>query len=112
MSPEERAQERHLAIAEIEGLLDELRSRQSPADLWERSFLADAIGALFRGAYRLARVNAMSVSEKRENRSAAYPIDPGYEAFELESLENAFKLAKAQDLLQRPILGPILVGRG
>jgi hypothetical protein len=112
MSSHARAQERHLAIEAIENVFAELRVRQRPADLWERGSLAEAIGVLFRGAYLLAQANARLTSVRPEDRSPSVTIDGGYDSFDLPSLEKAFSLAKSQEVLPHPVLGPILVGSG
>lgn len=53
-----RQGERDGAIAAISRAISTLESSGGQPDLWERQALAEAIGAVFRGAYVLAVVNA------------------------------------------------------
>jgi hypothetical protein len=53
-----RSKERDDAVAVVASSLSKLEKAGRQPDYWEREALAEAIGAIFRGAYVLASVNA------------------------------------------------------
>jgi len=104
---EDRQAERQLADAAIETALECLRADGREPDHWESSELAYAIGANFRGAYRLAVVAAeksMTPSDERDPSSAQ-----GRDAeFSFGQLEQAFATVRAEPLRSVPHFGPII----
>jgi hypothetical protein len=107
-----RQGERDAAIAAISRAISTLESSGGQPDLWERQALAEAIGAVFRGAYVLAVVNASLVAVEPHKRSPSSSLDPAFDRFDLQVLSRAFAEAQNQPTLPHAVLGPILMGRG
>ena len=104
---EERQVERQFADASIGMALEYLRSSGEEPDNWESSELAGAIGAHFRGAYRLAEAAAeksMTPKEQRSRTAAAVQVTK----FSLAELEQAFVWVRAEPIRLSPHFGPII----
>ncbi|MBR0967088.1 hypothetical protein JQ554_28100 [Bradyrhizobium diazoefficiens] len=105
----ERALEKARAVGAIEDLFDAIASHDREPDLWERFYLVEAIGALFRGGYRLAEVDAVlaltPVAERSPNSHLL--TDPIYQ-HDLTALKAAFDLAQAEPVRAFQHFGPIV----
>lgn len=93
--------QKNIAETEIQLALDEISERgyRSPIDDWEKSALADGIGAVIRGQYALA-VTCVDVAETPpERRSpASPPVPEEHRAVTLRDLRRALAYAKAHPL--------------
>jgi hypothetical protein len=107
-----RSRERGDAVDAIERTLSKLENAGREPDPWEREALAEAIGAIFRGAYVLASVNAGLAAVEVYQRSPTHSPDPAFGSFHLAVLRRAFDEARNQPIFPHAVLGPILVGRG
>lgn len=66
---EARAVERSEAIEATERTLAKIESEHREPDLWERSFLQQALEMLYRGGYRAAAVDAVLALTPTDKRS-------------------------------------------
>jgi hypothetical protein len=91
----------------IELALSTLDKQRRMPDPWESSCLAHAIGAFFRGAYRLALVEASKALTPIDQRG-----DNGYasdgKVFSLSELRKAFVSVQAEPVRPFPQFGPIV----
>ena len=90
----------------IETALSTLERAQKEPDRWESGCLAHAINGYFRGAYRLARVEAetaLTPINKRGDNGPAVPAD----IFSLSTLRKAFAGIQAAPIREFPHFGPI-----
>ena len=105
----ERAAEKASAVENIEIALRAVESSGCEPDWWEREQLVEAIGALFRGAYRLALCEAELALAPRNERSPDTTAKCGDLArFSLSDLRRAFVVAKDEPLRRFPHSGPIV----
>jgi hypothetical protein len=107
-----RSKERDDAVAAVASSLSDLEKAGRQPDHWEREALAEAIGAIFRGAYTLASVNARLAVVAVDERSPTHSPDPAFSAFDLPILMRAFNEARIQPIVPHAVLRPTLVGRG
>lgn len=106
----ERQSEKAGAVEAIEGALTEIENHGRGPDVWERVFLIQAIGALFRGAYRLAAVDAdlaMTPPNERSRRPNLQP-DALVDRCDSSLLRAAFREAVAEPIRNFPALGPVV----
>jgi hypothetical protein len=104
---ENKQTERRFADTAIEMALERLRLNGREPDCWEMSELTYAIGAHFRGAYRLAEVAAEKSMTPLSQRSSNFVSVPAVQ-FDLRQLEKAFAYVRAEPLRPCPHFGPIL----
>jgi hypothetical protein len=104
-----RTEERASAVAAVEAVI-EMIARDREPDLWERVFLVQAIGALFRGIYSLAIVDAQLALTPVAERSPRpnLPTDPFFERCDLKTLRAALDEARAEPLRAHPHFGPVI----
>jgi hypothetical protein len=105
----ERVQEKADAVGAIENTLATIEGQRREPDLWEREFLRQAIGWLFRGGYRSAAVNAELALTPHNQRSPLTNIrpDPLLDRCDIALLRSAFQESTAQPVREFPHLGPI-----
>jgi hypothetical protein len=105
-----RGEEKARAVAAIEGALKAIESEEREPDLWERVFLVQAVGALFRGIYSLGVVDAhLALTPMAErSRDAHLPDDPFFERYDLKTLRAALDEARAEPLRAHPHFGPVI----
>lgn len=90
----------------IEAVLSALENAQREPDPWESSCLAEGIGALFRGLYRLALVEAeMALTPVDQRSKEGSPKHS--KRFSLRELRSAFAVAEAEPVRPFPHFGPI-----
>lgn len=102
-----KSREKGLAVAAIGHALTEIERSGCSADWWEREHLAEAIGALFRGLYRLGATHAQLALEPENQRSPEAQPTRGHDQVSLSDLRSAFALAEAEPLRQFGHFGPI-----
>jgi hypothetical protein len=109
----ERAEEKRRATARIAVAISAIEAGGRQPDLWERVFLAQAIAALFAGAYRLAEVDAALSLTPKEERSP-FPnllTDPIFDRCDIAVLRTALRQAESEDVRRFPTFGPpIFIG--
>lgn len=105
----ERVQEKADAVEAIENALTTIESQHPEPDLWEREFLSQAIGWLYRGAYRSAAVNARLALTSQSERSSVINIqsDPLLDRCDIAKLREALQESTAQPVREFAHLGPI-----
>ena len=105
----ERVQEKADAVEAIENALTTIESQHPELDLWGREFLSQAIGWLYRGAYRSAAVNAQLALTPPSERSSVTNIqsDPLLDRCDFAKLREALQESTAQPVREFPHLGPI-----
>jgi hypothetical protein len=110
----EREQEKRQAVDAIEQALSTIEEQGPEPDQWERTFLVQAIGALFRGGYRLAAVDAELALTPPSERSRASNLrpDPFLDRCQMSVLRAAFREAVAEPVRDFPHFGPIVFTRG
>jgi hypothetical protein len=104
-----RLTEKERATIHIEESLQVIASRQREPDLWERVCLVQAIGALFRGAYGLASVEAALAltPESERSRKPYLPPEAEFARFDMATLRRGFDEARTQEVLDFPAFEPI-----
>jgi hypothetical protein len=111
----EREQEKAQAVEAIANAIAIIEGDGRPTDLWEKVFLVQGIGMLFRGGYSLATVNAQLALTPVAERSPKphLPSDPFYDRCDLSLLKAALEEARAEPVREFPQLGPIIfTGQG
>jgi hypothetical protein len=104
----ERELEKSEAIEAIEDALTTLDATTRELDRWQRTCLVQAIGALYRGGYRLALANAdLAVVPAQERTSLNLRPDPFIDRCDIVLLRTAFVEAKEQPIMLAPVFGPI-----
>lgn len=98
-----RTAEKAEVVAAIEAVLTVTVAGR---DGWRRLHIAQAISWLWRGAYRLARVNASLAMTPATERVVVN--DPETESFTTEALQGALAQVEAEPVRLRPALGPII----
>ena len=106
----DREAEKASAVEVIESALLNLEIEHREPDFWERESLAYAIGALFRGVYRLAETSGARAMVPMIERSSelAPTSDLPLDRCDLALLKNAFYSACAEPVRPYPQLGPIV----
>ena len=106
----DREAEKASAVEAIESALLNIEIEHREPDFWERESLAHAIGALFRGVYRLAETSGARAMVPMIERSSeiAPSFDLPLERCDLALLKNAFHSARAEPVRPYPQLGPIV----
>ena len=106
----DREEEKASAVETIETALLSIEMEHREPDPWERESLAYAIGALFRGVYRLAEssgARAMAPFIERSSELGPCPDIP-VDQCDLALLKAAFNSARAEPLRPYPQLGPMI----
>ncbi len=103
----QRATEKAHACEAIEDALLRIEAEEREPDDWELECLTCAIGALFRGSYRLAHVMAEKTVTPLYER-ARIDQAPELDRFDLTSLWRAFTFAQSEPLKRSAHLGPIV----
>jgi hypothetical protein len=103
----ERVQEKTDAVKAIEGALSTIEGQHREPDLWEREFLSQAIGWLYRGSYRSAAVNARLALTLQNERVADIQPYPLLDRCDIAKLREALHESTAQPVREFPHLGPI-----
>jgi hypothetical protein len=104
-----RRPEKACAVGSITIALRAMESLGRDLDWWEREHLVEAIGALFRGAYRLASFNAelaLAPTNERSREATAKCGDSGRSS--LPDLRSAFLVAAQEPLKRFPHFGPVV----
>ena len=105
----ERQQERDQAVEAIEHALSTIEAVDREPDQWERAFLVQAIGWLFRGGYRLATLDAeLALTPWSERSSSTLRSDPLVDGCTVSLLRAAFRDAMAEPLRDFTIFGRIV----
>jgi HicB family len=99
------------AAEAIEAALSALESAHREPDPWESRCLAEGIGALFRGLYRLALIEAETALTPVDQRSKDGSHREG-KLFSLRELRNSFAVAEAEPVRPFPQFGPIHFSEG
>ena len=109
-----REQEKAQAVEAIANALAIIEGDGRHPDLWEKVFLVQAIGMLFRGGYSLAAVDAQLALTPAPERSptAHLPSDLFYDRCDLSLLNAAFVEARAEPVRAFPQLGPLIFTGG
>lgn len=95
------------AAKAIEMALSALETAQREPDFWESRCLAEAIGAYFRGAYRLASVEAQTALTPVVQRGQNGRAYDG-KVFSLSKLRKAFVGVRTEPVRSFPQFGPIM----
>lgn len=105
----ERQREKDAALAAVEQALAAIEADSREPDQWERVFLVQAIGWLFRGAYRIAAVDAqLALTPANErSRAANLPDDSSLNRFGVSVLRASLREAVAEPLHDHPVFGPV-----
>jgi hypothetical protein len=103
-----RAAEKAHAVEAIEYALSAVEGKGRAPDSWEQECLVEAIGALFRGLYSLASVNAENALTPADQRCAVGLAQDRLSQCDLPSLSRAFAIAAAEPVRQVGHLGPII----
>jgi hypothetical protein len=109
----ERMEEKRRATARIADAISTIENQDRQPDQWERVFLAQAIAALFTGAYRLAEVDAALSLTPTHQRSPFpnLPTDSIFDRCDIVLLRTAFRQAESQEVSRFPAFGPpIFIG--
>lgn len=106
----ERQSEKAAAVDAIEKALIEIGAKKREPDMWERVLLVQAVGALFRGAYRLAMVDAELAMTPPNERSHSTNLHPDAFVQRCDSalLRVAFREAAAEPIRDHPAFGPVV----
>jgi hypothetical protein len=106
----EREEEKARAVETIEHALLSIEMDHGEPDSWQRESLAYAIGALFRGGYRLAETSgARAMVPMIERSSELGPCsDLPLDRCDLALLKSAFSSACAEPIRAYPQLGPTI----
>jgi hypothetical protein len=109
----ERQREKDEAVRAIERALSAIETDNHEPDQWERAFLVQAVGCLFRGAYRLATVDAQLALTPPSKRSAAsnLQLDAPFDQCNISVFREASREAAAEPVRDYPALGPIVFTR-
>jgi hypothetical protein len=110
----EREAEKQDAVTAVEEPLARIEQQEREPDQWERVFIAEAIGAVFRGSYGLARTDVAVAMTPPSGRSPVpmLPQDPLYNRCNIALLRDALQEAKAEPVRQFPNHGPIVFTGG
>jgi hypothetical protein len=105
----DRATEKARAAERIKTALSTIELSKKEPDRWERRFLAQAIGALFRGIYSLAFIEAENALTPVDERGfvAVDETDELVQTYGLSTLRRAFVAAQAEPLRRFPHFGEI-----
>ncbi len=103
-----RAAEKADAVEAIEYAFSAVQREGRAPDTWEQECLVEAIGALFRGLYSLASVNAKIALTPADKRSAYWLAEDGLPHCDMPSLSRAFAIAVAEPVRQTGHFGPIV----
>jgi hypothetical protein len=109
----ERQREKDEAVKAIERALSAIETDNHEPDQWERAFLVQAVSCLFRGAYRLAAVDAQLALTPPNTRSPASDLQPDtfLDRCNLSVLRAALREAVVEPVRDYPALGPIVFAR-
>jgi hypothetical protein len=103
----QRQLEKDQAVAAMEEALSAIEADNREPDEWEQEQLAQAVGCLFRYAYRLAAIHAELALTPADERSRSRPRYEG-PPFSLSDLRGAYRIALAEPLQDRPVNAIIL----
>jgi len=109
----DRQQEKNQAVAAIERALSSIEADAGDPDQWERTFLVQAVGCVFRGAYRLAAVDAELALTPPNKRSPAPNLqaDPFLDKCDVALLRKGLREAEAEPVKDYPEFGPVVFRR-
>lgn len=104
----ERIEEKRRATARIADAISSIENQNRQPDQWERVFLAQAVAALFNGAYRLAEVDAALSMTPTDHRSPFpnLPTDPIFDRCDIALLRTALRQAESEKVRRFPAFGP------
>ena len=110
----ERETEKQDAITTVEEALARIEQQEREPDQWERVFIVEAIGAIFRGAYGLACTDVAVSMTPPSGRSPVpmLPQDPLYDRCNIALLREALGEARAEAVRLYPHFGPIVFTGG
>jgi hypothetical protein len=110
----EREAQKQGAVAAVEEALARIEQQEREPDQWERVFIAEAIGAVFRGNYGLACTDVALAMTPPSGRSPVpmLPEDPLYNRCNIALLRDALREAKAEPVRPYPHFGPIVFTGG
>jgi hypothetical protein len=106
----EREAEKEDAVTAVEEALAIIEEQQREPDQWERVFMVEAIGAIFRGAYGAARTEIAVGMTPPSGRSPVpmLPKDPLFDRCNIALLNHALREAEAEPVRRFPHFGPIV----
>lgn len=96
------------AVGNIRSALSIMEGKGRAPDSWEQECLVEAIGALFRGLYSLASVNAEVALTPSDQRCAVGPAQDRLTQYDLPALSRALAIAAEEPVRQTGHFGPIL----
>jgi hypothetical protein len=110
----EREAEKQDAVTTVEEALAHIEQQEREPDQWERVFIAEAIGAIFRGSYGLACTDVAVGMTPPDGRSAVpmLPRDPLYNRCNIALLRDALREAKAEPVRPYPHFGSVVLTGG
>jgi hypothetical protein len=110
----EREAEKEEAVMAVEEALARIEQQEREPDQWERVFIAEAIGAIFRGSYGLGCTDVAVGMTPPSGRSPVpmLPQDPLYNRCNITLLRDALQEAKAEPVRPFPHHGPIVFTGG
>ena len=103
----ERQKEKDEAVEAVEQALSAIEADNREPDQWERALLVQGVGCLFRGAYRLAAIDAQ-LAQTPPNERADLPDDNSLDRFNLFVLRAGLQEAMAEPLQDYPVWGPVV----
>jgi hypothetical protein len=109
----DREEEKAHAVDAIGQALSTIEANGRELDQWERAFMVQAIGWLYRGGYRFALMDAELALTPRAQRSPTSNLhdDPLLDRCNVTLLRKALHEAQREPVRAFPALGPIVFER-
>ena len=104
----EKTAEKARAVEDIRSALSLVKGNGRAPDSWEQECSVEAIGALFRGLYSLALVNAQIALTPSDQRCMVGIAQDRVTQYDVPLLSRAFAIAAAEPVRQSGHFGPIL----